>query len=49
VLRLWGDRADEIRPKITAEIRGVLEQFETEDGVIAPSSTWIVSAVAPEG
>jgi SAM-dependent methyltransferase len=49
VLRLWGDRADEIRPKITAEIRGVLEQFETDDGVIAPSSTWIVSAVAPEG
>jgi SAM-dependent methyltransferase len=49
VLRLWGDRADEIRPTITAEIRGVLEQFETDDGVIAPSSTWIVSAVAPEG
>ncbi|MBS1843157.1 MAG: class I SAM-dependent methyltransferase [Actinobacteria bacterium] len=48
VLRLWGDRADEIRPTITAEIRGVLEQYETEDGVVAPSSTWIVSAVAPD-
>jgi SAM-dependent methyltransferase len=48
VLRLWGDRAEEIRPTIAAEIRGVLEQFETDDeGVLAPSSTWIVSAVAP--
>ena len=25
----------------------VLEQFETDDGVLAPSSTWIVSALAP--
>jgi SAM-dependent methyltransferase len=48
VLRLWGDRADEIRPTITTEIRAVLEQFETDDGVVAPSSTWIISAVAPE-
>jgi SAM-dependent methyltransferase len=47
VLRLWGDRAGEIRPKIAAEIRAVLEQYETADGVLAPSSTWIISAVAP--
>ncbi|HVX32736.1 MAG TPA: methyltransferase domain-containing protein [Solirubrobacterales bacterium] len=47
VLRLWGDRAEEIRPRIAADIRGVLEQFETDDGVLAPSSTWIVSALAP--
>jgi SAM-dependent methyltransferase len=47
VLRLWGDRAEEIRPTIAAEIRAVLEHFETDDGVLAPSSTWIVSAVAP--
>jgi SAM-dependent methyltransferase len=47
VLRLWGDRADEIRPKITAEIRAVLQQFETDDGILAPSSTWIISALAP--
>lgn len=49
VLRLWGDRAEEIRPTIAAEIRGVLEQYETDEGVFAPSSTWIVSAVAPGG
>ncbi len=47
VLRLWGDRAEEIRPTIAAEIRGVLEQFETDEGVLAPSSTWLISAVAP--
>ncbi|MBS1676620.1 MAG: class I SAM-dependent methyltransferase [Actinobacteria bacterium] len=48
VLRLWGDRAEEIRPRIAAEIRAVLAQFATDDGVLAPSSTWIISAVAPE-
>jgi SAM-dependent methyltransferase len=46
VLRLWGDRAGEIRPTIAAEIRAALARFETEDGVLAPSSTWVVSAVA---
>jgi len=46
VLRLWGDRADEIRPTITADIRAVMEQFETDEGVLAPSSTWVISAVA---
>jgi ubiquinone/menaquinone biosynthesis C-methylase UbiE len=46
VLRLWGDRAEEIRPTIAAEIRAALARFETEDGVLAPSSTWVVSAVA---
>jgi SAM-dependent methyltransferase len=47
VLRLWGDRAEEIRPTIAAEIRAALEQFQTDEGVLAPSSTWIISAVAP--
>jgi SAM-dependent methyltransferase len=47
VLRLWGDRVDEIRPKISAEIGAALAEFETEDGVYAPASTWIISARAP--
>jgi len=46
VLRLWGDRAEEIRPRIAAEIRAALEQFETDDGVLAPASTWVISALA---
>lgn len=44
VLRLWGDRVDEIRPKIGREVREVLAEFDGPDGVYAPASTWIVSA-----
>jgi SAM-dependent methyltransferase len=47
VLRLWGDRAEEIRPRIASEIRAALEPYETADGVRAPASTWIISALAP--
>lgn len=47
VLRLWGDRAEEIRPRIASEIRAALKPYETEDGVQAPASTWIISALAP--
>ena len=48
VLRLWGDRVDEIRPTIAAEIREALAEFEGPDGVFGPASTWIVSARAPQ-
>jgi SAM-dependent methyltransferase len=48
VLRLWGDRADEIRPRIATEIRAALEQYETDDGVLATASTWVISALAPK-
>jgi ubiquinone/menaquinone biosynthesis C-methylase UbiE len=47
VLRLWGDRVDEIRPKIAGDLREALADFDGPDGVIAPASTWIVSAVSP--
>jgi SAM-dependent methyltransferase len=47
VLRLWGDRVEEIRPKIAGELRTALSEFDGPDGVIAPASTWIVGAVAP--
>ena len=47
VLRLWGDRAEEIHPTVSAEITAVLKPFDTGDGVIAPASTWIISATAP--
>jgi SAM-dependent methyltransferase len=47
VLRLWEDRIDEIRPKIAADLREVLAEFDGPDGVWAPASTWIVSAAAP--
>jgi ubiquinone/menaquinone biosynthesis C-methylase UbiE len=47
VLRLWGDRVDEIRPKIARELREALAEFDGPDGVVAPASTWIVGARAP--
>jgi SAM-dependent methyltransferase len=47
VLRLWGDRAEEIRPTIAEEVRAAYAEYETADGVLVPASTWILSASAP--
>lgn len=47
VLRLWGDRVDEIRPKVEAALLEGMADFATEEGAIAASSTWSVSGVAP--
>jgi ubiquinone/menaquinone biosynthesis C-methylase UbiE len=44
VLRMWEDRIDEIRPKIAADLREALAEFEGPDGVYAPASTWIIGA-----
>ncbi len=46
VLRLWGERVEEIRPTIEAEVREALGEFAGPDGVVAPASTWILSATA---
>jgi ubiquinone/menaquinone biosynthesis C-methylase UbiE len=43
-----GDDADRVRPRIEADLREALAEFVQPDGeVIAPASTWIVSARAP--
>ncbi len=47
VLRLWEDRIEEIRPKIAADLRETLAEFDGPDGVFAPASTWIIGATAP--
>jgi SAM-dependent methyltransferase len=47
VLRLWGDRVNEIRPKIAAQLRETLAEFESPDGVFAPASTWLITARVP--
>ncbi len=47
VIRLAGDEADELRPKIEAALRELVEGFDTPDGPVAPASTWIVTATAP--
>ena len=45
VLRMWGHRIDEIRPKIKADLEAALSDFVQEDGsVVAPASTWAISA-----
>jgi len=48
VLRLWGDRVDEIRPKIEAALLEGMADMVTENGTaVAGSSTWGVRALAP--
>jgi SAM-dependent methyltransferase len=48
VLRLAGDSAEELRPTLEHEIAKSLEDFVQPDGsVVAPSSTWLVSARNP--
>lgn len=48
VLRGWGGRVDEIRPKIANDLREALADFVVEGGaVVAPSSTWAITARSP--
>jgi SAM-dependent methyltransferase len=47
IVRLNGKDADEIRPKLEAEIREVLSDYDDPDEVSAPASTWIISATVP--
>jgi SAM-dependent methyltransferase len=48
VLRMWGDRVDEIRPKIAADLRAALADLVVDGGaVVAASSTWAVTARVP--
>jgi len=46
-IRLAGASADELRPRLAELLRGALADLVTADGVIAGSSTWVVSAHAP--
>jgi SAM-dependent methyltransferase len=48
LIRLSGDKAEEIRPTLEAEIHEALSEFgEGPDGVMAMASTWIITATAP--
>lgn len=45
ILRQWGDRIDEIRPTIEADIRATLSDCVEDDGSVrAGGSVWIISA-----
>ncbi len=48
LLRLAGDGAADLLPRIDAELRAGLADFVHDDGTVwGPASTWIVSATAP--
>jgi SAM-dependent methyltransferase len=47
LIRLAGAEADRVRPKIEAALAGALAEFETADGIVADSSTWIVTGKTP--
>jgi SAM-dependent methyltransferase len=47
VLRLWGDRVEEIRPRVRTALLEGMADMARADGVYADSSTWAVRAVAP--
>ena len=47
VLRLWGDRAEAIRPKVRAALLEGMADLARDDAVYAGSSTWSVRARAP--
>lgn len=44
ILRLAGDRAAHLHDKVRSELRAGLAEYETDRGVVAPASTWIVAA-----
>ena len=48
LIRLSGDDAEKIRPKLEREIREALEDLQGEQGIRAAASTWIVTATVPE-
>ena len=49
ILRLAGDRAKHLHGQVDAALREGLAQYAGADGtVVAPASTWIVSASAPD-
>jgi SAM-dependent methyltransferase len=47
LIRLSGENADTIRPTLEREIREVLADYESADGVRGPASTWILTARNP--
>jgi ubiquinone/menaquinone biosynthesis C-methylase UbiE len=43
-VRLAGDAASEIRPQLEELLRDALRPYESQDGVVLSSSTWVISA-----
>ena len=47
ILRLAGDRAAHLHDQVRAALREGLAEFDRGDGLWAPASTWVVTAVTP--
>jgi hypothetical protein len=47
ILRLAGERAAHLHEPVAQALRDGLADWASPDGVIAPASTWIVTASAP--
>ena len=47
IIRLQGERAVHLHDEIRQALREGMTEFQRPDGVWAPASTWIVTAVAP--
>ncbi len=48
LIRLAGDEADKVRPKIEAALRDAYSDLERPDGVFAQASAWIITARNPD-
>jgi SAM-dependent methyltransferase len=46
VVRLAGEDAARVQPQIEADLRVLAAEYEQPDGIIAPSSCWVVTATA---
>ena len=47
ILRLAGDRAAHLHGEVRSALEAGLAEFQTAEGLIAPASTWIVTAGVP--
>jgi hypothetical protein len=47
VMRLAGDEGEKRRPAVMAALREALASYRTPEGVVMPSSAWIVTARSP--
>ncbi|HEX5224955.1 MAG TPA: class I SAM-dependent methyltransferase [Solirubrobacteraceae bacterium] len=47
ILRLAGDRAAHLHGEVREALEAGLAEFQTPNGIVAPASTWIVSALVP--
>ena len=47
ILRLAGERAEHLHPQVRAALREGIAEWDTGNGLVAPASSWIVTARVP--